>query len=710
MNRLGHETSPYLLQHADNPVAWHPWGPEALSLARSEAKPILLSIGYSACHWCHVMAHESFEDPATAELMNRHFVNIKVDREERPDLDKIYQLAHQLLTGRGGGWPLTMFLTPDDQAPFFGGTYFPREGRFGLPAFKDLLAHVAAAYQGRQQDIRGQNRSLLDSLRGLGEQIPSTRPLSSAPLTEARAQLGRNFDRQFGGFGAAPKFPHPLHIERLLRQYAASLRSGSPDATALEMALHTLRQMALGGIYDQLGGGFCRYSVDERWMIPHFEKMLYDNGPLSALYSVAWQLTGETLFKNTAIATGEWALREMQAPEGGFYSSLDADSEGVEGKFYVWDAQEVRSLLDIDTYRICAAHLGLDLAPNFEGHWHLRVTTPVATIAAGLGRPAAEIEDTLAAARATLFRARQQRIPPGRDDKVLTSWNALMIKGLAVAGRVFERADLVAAAERALDFVYRTLWRGDRLLATAKDGRAHLNAYLDDYAFLIDAVLALCEARWREGDIDFAVALAEAMLARFEDRERGGFYFTSHDHEALLLRTPSLADDALPAGAGVAAQVLGRLGHLLGETRYLEAQERTLVAACEAMHRYPGAHSALLSALEEHLAPPEIVVIRAAGASFEEWRRRALRAFAPRRLTLAIPSTTTALPGLLATRHAGAAPVAYLCAGLACRAPFEGFEDLDAALRDNEVSPLHEPAFAQAELPLSSSDTGGSGG
>jgi hypothetical protein len=685
-NALAGETSPYLRQHAENPVDWYPWGPESLDRARREHKPILLSIGYSACHWCHVMAHESFEDEETAALMNRHFINIKVDREERPDLDKIYQSAHALLTGRGGGWPLTVFLTPEDQAPFFAGTYFPLESRYGLPGFKDLLRNIARVYTERQEDIRRQNQDLLGMMRGAGKVSGGgVSPLSSEPLHLAHEELRQAYDGGFGGFGTAPKFPQSPGIERLLRHYAATVKQGRPDTEALGMALNTLRHMAMGGIFDQLGGGFYRYSVDGRWMIPHFEKMLYDNGPLLTLYSEAWQLGGEPLFAKTAQETAEWAIREMQSPEGGFYSSLDADSEGHEGRFYLWTREEVGALLDEQVYPLFARHFGLDRQANFESKWHLHVARPPETLANDLQRPFAEIGALLEEARGRLLEIRNKRVRPGRDEKVLTAWNGLMMKGLATAGRVFGREEHIRAAEKALDFIRAVLWREGRLLAAYKDGQARFNAYLDDYAFLIDGILALLQARWRAADLEFVIQLADVLIEEFEDGEEGGFFFTSHDHERLIQRIKSPMDDSLPSGLGIAALVLGRLGHLLGEERYVNACERALQWAWAGMTKHPSAHNALLLALEEYLLPPEIVIIRGEGEDLEKWHLVSGRHYAPRRLTLAIPANAPGLPKPLQEKIARTQAVAYVCEGYRCGPPVGSLSELEERLAITEI-------------------------
>jgi hypothetical protein len=685
-NALAHETSPYLLQHASNPVDWYPWGPEALERARREDRPILLSIGYSACHWCHVMAHESFEDAETARLMNERYVNVKVDREERPDLDRVYQSAHHLLAQRPGGWPLTVVLDPHTQVPFFTGTYFPPEPRYGMPGFRDVLTRVADWYRDHRDRLADNEGLLRDALAELeGKRGGASSVLTSAPLRVARDQLAESYDARHGGFGKAPKFPHPTNLRRLLRHYGASVEAGEPDREALAVATGTLEKMALGGVFDQVGGGFCRYSVDDLWMIPHFEKMLYDNGPLLALYAEAWQLTGEPLFRRTAERIASWVMREMQAPEGGYYSSLDADSEGEEGRFYVWSREEVRGLLDETEYRLVSRRFGLERDPNFEGRWHLHVFEDLEHLAVETGRSPGEVEALLDTVLEKLFTARERRPRPGRDDKVLTSWNGLMIQGMATAGRILGESAWVASAERALDFARATLWRDGRLLATGKDGRAHLAGYLDDYAFLADGVLALLEARWRDGDLAFAVDLVETLLHAFPDREHGGFFFTAEDGERLLHRPKPNADEALPSGNGVAARVLARLGHLLGEPRYLAAAERTVQAAWPAITGLPYGHASLLDALEEQLPPGETVVLRGRGEALTDWHRRAVGRYAPRRLTVAIPEDARDLPGLLAERRPRGEVVAYVCAGLQCSAPITDRAAFDLALGAGEV-------------------------
>jgi uncharacterized protein YyaL (SSP411 family) len=677
-NRLAGETSPYLQQHAENPVDWRPWGEEALTFAKREGKPILLSIGYSACHWCHVMAHESFEDAEVAAVMNRLFVNIKVDREERPDLDQIYQTAQQMLTGRTGGWPLTMFLTPDG-APFFGGTYFPKSPRYGLPGFADLCQRVAEAWRDKRADIEQQNGELLKALSSGAASRPLAGELSAAPLKLAVERAAQSYDPHFGGFGGAPKFPHPADLELLLRRHAAT-----GEARCGEMALTTLRRMAEGGLYDQLGGGFCRYSVDERWEIPHFEKMLYDNGPLLRLYADAWQVSGDALFKRVAEETAGWVMREMQSPEGGYYSSLDADSEHEEGKFYVWSREEVSRHTTAEEYAVVAAHYGLERPANFEGaHWHLLVALPLAEVAGSLGRPLAECERLLASAREKLFAARERRIRPGRDDKILTSWNALMIEGMAHAGRVLGRDDWLASARRALDFIRREMWKDGRLLATSKDGRAHLNAYLDDYAYLLKAVLELLQAEFDAGLLAFAEALGDALLAHFEDAA-GGFWFTSHDHEALIHRVKTGHDSAMPSGNGVAAFALQRLGHLTGETRFLEAADRTLRLYYPDMERQPGGFATLLAALDEAIVPPAVVVLRGPQGQLTEWKRKISERYWPWALTLGLPAQAAKLPPAL-DKPLKDGVNAWVCSGVKCLEPIDDFSCLERVCKSPEL-------------------------
>jgi uncharacterized protein YyaL (SSP411 family) len=684
-NRLALQTSPYLLQHADNPVDWYPWGDEAFALARTTGKPVLLSIGYSACHWCHVMAHESFENEATAALMNELFVNIKVDREERPDVDRIYQLAHQLLTQRAGGWPLTMFLTHDDQCPFIGGTYFPPEPRHGLLDFRTALTRVAQYYRERQTDLHDQSRALIAALATIdapGAAAQST--LTAAPLRLLRQQLEQRFDRNFGGWSPAPKFPHAGMTQRLLRDWRATAGDESPDLHALFMATLTLKRMADGGIHDHLGGGFCRYSVDDRWEIPHFEKMLYDNGALLSVYADAALATGDPAFAAVAAETADFLLREMRAPGGAFYSSYDADSEGHEGLFYLWTPAQTEVALGADEARLFNTRYGLDAPANFEGRWHLIAARELDALAESGeygSTAAAELMQRLDHSRLILRKLRSTRIAPGRDDKILTSWNALAIKGLADASRALGRDDLAQAANAALEFLMQQHWRDGQLLATSRDGVARLPAYLDDHALLVDAILALCTVRFSASALAFAVTLANALLARFEDTEHGGFFFTAHDHEALIHRSRSFSDDATPSGNAIAAMTLQKLGWLLGEPRYLNSAERALRAAWPQLVENPLAQVHMATALEDYLHPHSFVILRGEAQQIDLWRRDLQRVWRPRISVMAVPADAQSLPDALAEKPARGAVIAYLCRGTHCDAPVSDLAVLKQALQ-----------------------------
>jgi len=685
-NRLTHETSPYLQQHADNPVDWYAWGEEALALARAQDKPILLSVGYSACHWCHVMAHESFEDAAVATEMNRLFINIKVDREERPDLDQIYQTAHHMLTQRNGGWPLTMFLMPDG-TPFFGGTYFPKTPRYNMPGFLDLLPRIAQAYHGQRGEIAKQNESLMAAMAGTVPVAGGAGEFKRAPLSAALREFVQVFDHKHGGIGRAPKFPHPYELAFCLRRHA--LDGDADGGTAgLDIAHTTLTHMAEGGIYDHLGGGFARYSVDDTWTIPHFEKMLYDNGPLLALYSDAWRVTHSPRYQAVCAETAAWVVREMQSSEGGYYSSFDADSEHVEGKFYVWTPDEVKALLTPEEYAVVAAYYGLNFTANFEHEfWHLRVMQPLAEVAGSLKLNLADAEKLLVAARAKLLAVRIKRVWPGRDEKILTSWNALMIKGMARAACVFNEPAWLASAQRAVDFIGSTLWRpshdGGRLLATYKDGKAHLNAYLDDYAFLLDALLELMQTEFRADDLAFACALADRLLDQFEDRDQGGFFFTSHDHEKLIHRSKPGHDNATPSGNGIAAFALQRLGHVIGEPRYIGAAERALRLFYPALQHQPSAFVSLLGTLEEALAPPRVVILRGKARACGEWQRKLAARYRPDTLIVALPDNMTELPSTLAKPAPAGSPPrvnAWVCQGVSCLPPVADLAALEYLL------------------------------
>src|SRR3954447_1354422 len=556
-NRLADETSPYLLQHKDNPVDWYPWGEEALSRAREEDRPIILSIGYSACHWCHVMERESFEDEETASLMNERFVPVKLDREERPDLDSIYMQACQAMTGQGG-WPLNVFLTPE-HVPFYAGTYFPPEPRGGLPSWRMVLEAVAGAWDERKDEIRADSGRIVGHLQGAALLEPSKEPMEARLLDDAVAVLRSQYDPVHGGFSGAPKFPPASAVELLLRRGET------------EMSTHTLRAMAAGGMYDQVGGGFARYSVDAHWLVPHFEKMLYDNALLARAYLHGWLVTGDPLFREVCCQTLDWALREMRGSEGGFYSALDADSEGEEGKFYVWSLEELRELAGEEA----ATWFGASERGNFEGR---------NILVRGSEDDPPELNDW----RRKLYERRAERVWPGLDDKRLTSWNALTLSALAEAGAVLGRADYLDAARDCAGFLLGEVRDEDgRLLRTYKDGRAHLNAYLEDHAYLVEALLTLYEASFDGRWFDAARETAETMIERFGDGERGGFYSTSVDHEELIARRKDLGDHPIPSGNSAAALALLRLAALTGEHRYEEWAEGVLRLMAPAAQRHP---------------------------------------------------------------------------------------------------------------------------
>ncbi len=676
-NRLARETSPYLQQHADNPVDWYPWGDEALAAARAQEKPILLSIGYSACHWCHVMAHECFEDAEVAALMNKLFINVKVDREERPDLDQIYQTAHQVLTTRRGGWPLTMFLAPD-QTPFFSGTYFPKTPRLEKPGMLQLLPQIAASYRDDRAGIEQRGKALIAALAQTQPAAAGTGELTAATRTKALDQLKRLFDETDGGLNETFKFPHPAEIEFCMRCAVAC-----HDTPLMRLVKLTLDRMAERGLFDQIGGGFYRYCVDRQWVTPHFEKMLYDNGPLLRLYSDMWLIDRRPLYARAAAETAVWVMREMQAPAGGYYSTLDADSEQVEGKFYVWTPHAIKTALSVEEYEVVALHYGLDAPANFEHkEWHLQVVTALEDVARKLALPLAQVEALLDSSRARLLARREQRPRPARDEKILTGWNALMIRGMAHGARVFEEAHWLLSARRAADFIHAHLWRDGRLLASFKDGKADLNAYLDDYAFLLDALLELMQADFQPADLAWARELAEVLLAKFEDREHGGFFFVSHDHERLLQRAKIGARNDTPSGNSVAAFALDRLGHILGEPRYSVAAHRTVLAFSQLLEQQPEAHGMLGLALDEQLKPPTLVVL-SGNADSRAWQSALSTRYLPHVITLAIPDGTIDVPPTL-KKPGGASVKAWVCQGVTCLPPITDIETLLKVVHDRD--------------------------
>ena len=677
-NRLAHETSPYLLQHAENPVDWYPWGEEALARARSQDKPIMLSIGYSACHWCHVMEHESFENPAIAELMNELFVNIKVDREERPDLDSIYMSAVQAISGHGG-WPMTVFLTPDG-VPFYGGTYYPPEDRAQMPGFPRVLRSVAEAYRTRRLEVR-QSAEQLRSL--LQRQIVSAQDGNLGPelLDQAARALLPQFDMQEGGLGGAPKFPQPMALEFLLRSHQ---RSATPGA--LEAAELTLTKMAWGGIYDQVGGGFHRYSVDAVWLVPHFEKMLYDNALLARVYLQAYQVTGKPLYRRVVEETLAYVEREMTDPGGGFYSTQDADSEGEEGKFFLWSSEEVEAILGPEDARLFCRYFDVTEHGNFE---HRNILHLVATPEAGaatLGIEPERMRSVIERGRRALFEARERRVKPGRDEKVLTAWNGLMLRAFAEAAVALDRDDYRDVAIRNADFVLGNLREDGKLLRTWKDGRAKLNGYLEDYACYLDGLISLYEATFDRRWLAEARGIADVLLDQFPDEERGGFYDTGKDHEQLVSRPKDLFDNATPSGNTVAAEALQRLALLTGEERYRHAAEGILRLLGVLAAQHPAAFGRLLCALDFYLGSPKEIAI--VGEPDAPGTRALLRTvfgrFLPNKVVAAAPpdGAPTDLP-LLADRPArGGVATAYVCRNYACQAPVTGPEELAAQLAE----------------------------
>ena len=670
-NALARETSPYLLQHQDNPVDWLPWGPEALGRARSEDKPLLVSIGYSACHWCHVMERESFEDEETAALMNEHFVCVKVDREERPDVDAIYMEAVQAMTGHGG-WPLNVFITPE-QAPFFGGTYFPPQARMGMPSWQQVLGAVAQAWQDKREQIRAQGAAMAPRLQGGALLRPSAEPMDPRAIDTAIEGLRGMFDPQWGGFGGAPKFPPHTALELLLKlggkdRGAPSGGHVAASGPAREMSLATLHAMRTGGIHDQVGGGFARYAVDRTWTVPHFEKMLYDNALLARAYLHGWQVSGDVRLRRTCEETLAWMAGEMRGPEGGFHSALDADSEGVEGRYYVFSVDELREVLGDDA-QAAIDWTGASERGNFEG----------ANVLEGRGpEPPPEQRERI---RSALYAVREQRVRPGLDDKRLAGWNALAIAAFAEAGAVLERDDLVGVARGAAEFVLRDMRTPEgRLLRTYKDGEARLNAYLEDHAYLLEALLALYEATFEERWFTEARAIADTILARFEDREHGGFFTTSDDHEQLVARRKELEDNPIPSAGASAALGLLRLAALTGEHEYERAAVGHLRLLHELAPKHPSAFGHLLQAIAFHLRPTREVAL--VGDDVRELARVVRERLRPDVVLAAGrgDGSDTAVPLLEGRTPVGGRAAAYVCERFTCRRPVTEPAELEELL------------------------------
>ncbi len=681
-NRLIHEASPYLRQHAHNPVDWYPWGEEALRVAKDQNKPILLSIGYSSCHWCHVMERESFENEETAALMNDLFVNIKVDREERPDLDSIYMDYVQLATG-SGGWPLTVFLTPD-QSPFYGGTYFPPQTAYGRPGFPELLRAVADAYRERRSDIESQVELVRANLTQTNELAsgPQTAP-DESPLDQAFQNLSRQFDNNHGGFGGAPKFPSAMPLAFLVRY---GRRTGS--TRALEMVELTDRQMARGGMYDQLGGGFHRYSVDEAWLVPHFEKMLYDNALLARLYGEAFQSTGNSFYRQILEETLDYVAREMRHPSGGFFSAQDADSEGVEGKYYVWSRAEVTEVLGAEDARIFSDYFGVTEAGNFEKTNILHQRRELHPLAKTLGLTPEQLAEKLEECRRKLFEARSRRVKPGLDDKIVCAWNGLMLTAFAEAAFLLDSKRFLEIAERNAEFLTTEMWQDGRLHRVWKDGGPRLNGYLEDYAFVIEGLIALYQASGRSEWLFKADELMKLQIERFSDGETGQFYFTSSDHEPLLVRQKEYLDNATPSGNSVSCFNLLRLGQFFDRTEYRDRAAQMLGTISQALGRFPLGLGYWLQALDFFIGPVNQIAI--VGPAIE---RQALVGvirglYLPNKV-LAVSSpgdqTTDTIPFLAGKTAVGGKAAAYICRDYTCLRPTKSAADLEAMLTEKAV-------------------------
>jgi uncharacterized protein len=686
-NRLIRETSPYLLQHAHNPVDWYAWGEEAFAKARAEDKPVLLSIGYSACHWCHVMEHESFEDEATAALMNERFVSIKVDREERPDLDQIYMTAVQGLTGRGG-WPMTVFLTPDGQ-PFYGGTYYPPEDRMGMPAFRRVLQSVSDAY--------GRDRAQVDLQASRVTAFIQEQTLLSAPadslepsvLDDAFGALAQQFDAQRGGFGGAPKFPQAMALDFLLHYHH---RTGS--RSALEMVEHTLRRMAEGGIYDQIGGGFHRYSVDDRWLVPHFEKMLYDNALLARCYLHAYQITGNGFYRRIAEDTLDYVRREMVHASGGFFSTHDADSEGVEGKYYVWTPVEIEAAVGTDDAPIVASFYGVRPEGNFEGKTILTAPADPASTASRHNLSTEQLQEVIARARPRLLESRSRRIPPARDDKILTAWNGLMLRTFAEAARALRRREDLATSEANARFLTAEMWHGGRMYRVHKDGETRVPGYLEDYAGTADGLLSLYQTTYEVRWFRFAREIADVMVGRFWDEESDAFFDTAADAESLVARPRDFWDNATPSGTSLATHALLTLWALTGESEYERLARLSLSSLASGMRQHPVGLGNLLSALALYLAPPQEVAIvgdRSAADTVALIDAVQMPYLPDAVVAVGRPDDSEQVPLLAGRNHISGRAAAYVCRNFVCELPVT---ESDALQKQLSTSPSGHPEAA----------------
>ena len=658
MNKLVNEKSLYLLQHADNPVNWYPWTQEAFEIAKNNNKPIILSIGYSACHWCHVMAQESFEDSETAEIMNKYFVNIKVDKEERPDLDKVYQMSQTIITGKTGGWPLTIFMSPD-KFPFFAGTYFPNEQKYGLPSFKDVLKRVNEFYSSQQKDIKSQNMTISEIFQNLNKRNDYDEQINLELLDKTRLDLLNSIDKVHGGFGSAPKFPQSYSLLFLLN-------SNINNEESFQYVLHTLNRMCLSGIFDHLEGGFFRYSVDELWMIPHFEKMLYDNGPLISVLCKASKLTSNKLFLKRAVQTSDWIINKMQDKNGGIYSTIDADSEHVEGKYYVWDEKELKSSLDNDEFEFIKNSYFVDSRSNFEGKFHFHITKDAEDFFL-------KNEKRIAVITKKLLTIRNKRIPPNTDKKILVSWNALAIIGLLDTYKLTDDDRFLLAAKKCFDFIKQKLWDGTKLYACFNE-KPCFQAYLDDYAYLLKANLELLKIEWSSENLYFSNKLANILIKNFQNHETGGFYFTSINHEELIYRPQTYMDESMPAGNSIAIEALSELGFLVGNQEYIDASEKTLISASNSVQRSNTAHASLLNASMNLLEFKKFVIIRCSHERIKEYRKEILNF--EEVIFYFIDNEESDIPKSLIEKKPLGNFTAYICEGFKCLSPIRDFDDL----------------------------------
>jgi uncharacterized protein YyaL (SSP411 family) len=694
VNHLAAESSPYLQMHVHNPVDWYPWGEEALKKAASEDKPILLSIGYTACHWCHVMAQESFEDTETAALMNSLFINIKVDREERLDLDKIYQLSAQLLTRQPGGWPLTIFLMPKTHIPFFAGTYFPKVRLGQFPAFSEVLNYVAYLFKQRKNELIHQNSTFINVIKELESQGKlQSADLSLSPILKSLAALRSSYDKRFGGFGSAPKFPVTTYLE-FLRINSVSHEAASEEK---EMLLFTLRNMIQGGIYDQIGKGFFRYSVDERWHIPHFEKMLYDNSLILALLVETFacfashpageksqQFQNSLSFLVEAISgTADWIINELQSEAGGFYASFSADTQGREGAYYVWTRDEIKSLVSSEEFDVINLFYGLHQAPNFQKKWHLIIRCAPLEIAKELGKGEHEVNRLIKSAQEKLYAARRKRLAPKRDEKIIVSWNGLTIKALSLAGFYLNNRKYSEAAKNCFDFIRENLWKGNQLFSVYKEGEIKQPANLDDFIFLIEGIVYLLQDNWSTDYLNFLRLLQNKVIELFEDKEAGGFYFTSTLNEELFYRLKQYTDESLPSSNAIGTRLCLQLGYFLGDNALLQSAEKSLKNAYPHLERYPDGYCSFLITLAYFFSQTQIIIVRGDLLSLDAWQQVYKKYFTPNRLVFFVDSTHQ-LPPPLDQKILAQQVVAYYCIGQHCLAPLENLQEFEDALRSNQ--------------------------